>query len=217
MDYSKIAVFRWLKKQYHKSIPDQHIKKAPGGNYIFVHVNKTGGTSILKALKHPKKLHYTAREIQEKIGQENWRKSLSFAFVRNPYDRVVSQYKYRIKTNQNALSERTIDFNQWVKKVYGPHPDPFYRDTERMFITQKQWLTNAKGQICVDYIGRFENLVEDFTVIANKIKPGAKLEHRNQTSRKKPYQDYYDLETQEIITNYFSEDFEAFDYNIEKI
>ena len=78
--------------------------------YCFVAVPKPGTTAITKQLrKDPSALrgrvvvrdkevfvnkHATAREIVNVIGQIRWENLYLFAFVRNPWDRVVSAYFY---------------------------------------------------------------------------------------------------------------------------
>ena len=60
-------------------------------NYIFIHINKTGGTSIERALGG-KFQHKTAREKIAELGEAVWQAKFTFAFVRNPWDKMVSQY-----------------------------------------------------------------------------------------------------------------------------
>ena len=99
--------------------------------FIFVHVNKTAGTSITEALAprlqwndivlgatpigqaldQPFKdrfnlyKHSTAREIRDVVGAEVWSDSTTFAVVRDPVDRTVSLYRYlkRIETAASPL------------------------------------------------------------------------------------------------------------------
>jgi len=61
-------------------------------NYVFIHINKTGGMGIVKALSLKKKQHFTALEYKNHLGILRWNKSFKFSIVRNPWDKVVSQY-----------------------------------------------------------------------------------------------------------------------------
>lgn len=88
--------------------------------FIFVHVLKTGGTTVCAALepflrwndlilggtafgerlngpyreRFGLRKHSTAREIRAVVGDETWTRYFTFAFVRHPYARTVSFYAW---------------------------------------------------------------------------------------------------------------------------
>ena len=180
---------------------------------IFVHINKTGGSSIEKALKLPFQ-HRTALEILGLIGEKRWNSRFSFAFVRNPWDKVASHYHYRVKTNQTLLKDRPIPFKEWVQLTYGEQALPYY-DNPKMFMPQVDWVANAEGRILVNYIGRFENLHADFRHVCDQIGWQAELPHLKQSERSS-YQRYYDDETASVVGKWFKKDIAAFGYRFEK-
>ena len=193
-----------------------HIKPSPlrqgsNGPYIFVHINKTAGTSIGNAIGLPVKHHQTAREVIARIGRDKWDTAYKFTLVRNPWDKVVSHYEYRRKRNKTEVATRGISFSGWVKKTYGPEKDPFYYNNPKAFQPQVEWLKNDKGKIDIDFIGKFETITEDFDQIKNVIGLEAELPHLN-ASKREGYQSYYDAETREIVAQWFREDIEAFGY-----
>ena len=66
---------------------------------IFVHITRTGGTSIEVALAgqdwwqiSPQTKHLSARQIRIQVGEEKWSDYFKFSIVRNPWDRVVSMF-----------------------------------------------------------------------------------------------------------------------------
>lgn len=193
-----------------------HMKPSPlregrNGPFIFIHINKTAGTSIGNAIGLPVKHHQTAREVIAKVGRVNWDKAYKFTLVRNPWDKVVSHYEYRRKKNKTDISAREITFAEWVKKTYGPEKDPYYYDNEKAFQPQVEWLKDDEGKISIDFIGKFESINEDFEQIKKVIGLDAELPHLN-ASKRVAYQTYYDEETREIVAQWFHEDIEVFGY-----
>ena len=81
------------------------------GDVEFIHINKTGGSSIEKALGLPFS-HQTASMRVARLGTEEWNRRYSFTFVRNPWDRLVSQYHYR---KSRGRLRRDIDFPAWIR------------------------------------------------------------------------------------------------------
>ena len=168
--------------------------------------------SIEKALGFAEKQHFTAIESLQMIGAEKWEKVFKFSIVRNPWDKVVSHYFHRIKTNQTGLGDYPINFKEWVKLTYGEQ-NPKYYDDPKYFMPQFDWLTDDKGEIMVDFIGRFEKLENDFQLICKRIDVKADLPFEN-NSEHKEYQYYYDDETKEIVRRWFRKDIETFKYEV---
>ena len=125
----------------------------------FVHVPRTGGTTILTHLsKHdarfsPENIHRTA-EQKKAIGSAQRK---MFAVVRNPFDRILSIWRYEIKravetkaVQPSELSSYT-DFDHWLVNRYCS------MDWNRAFMSLPQWywVGNDSGLI-VDEVFRYE-------------------------------------------------------------
>jgi len=81
-----------------------------------------------------------------------------------------------------------------------------------MYAPQIDFLLNKDGVLCIDFIGKFENLKYDFEKICRIIgRDGLKLKHYKKNKRKK-YQDYYDEETFNIVTKMYKKDLLEFGY-----
>lgn len=182
--------------------------------FIFVHITKTGGTSIDIALRkytENTKTHQSILEMKEEVAKNfELNNYFKFCFVRNPWDKMVSQYFYIKKktTYGKSFEDFIIDFkstpNDWNfnKKNFPVRYQP----------VQKKWICGDKGEILMDFIGRFENLQEDFGTICDKIDlPKLELPHINSTNHGH-YSEYYNKETREIVSQKFSEDIECFGY-----
>ncbi len=81
------------------------------------------------------------------------------------------------------------------------------------FRPQVEFLKGQTGKIELDFIGRFENLQEDFNHVRNHLGLSDELLFINKTKTKREhYKTYYSDELREIAATVYKEDIEAFDY-----
>ncbi len=193
-----------------RPLPGFYREFANGSSVAFVHINKTGGTSIAQALGLPAKCHQTVREMQAKLSESRWSRAFKFAFVRNPWDRAVSLFEYRVQSNQMGLGTSPLPFDQWLRRVFVDR-DAHYHDQPKMLQTQCEWMKDDSGQLPLDFIGRFEDFAAQFAVVAQELGFPMELPHLNRT-RRGHYQRYYSPESVEIIADYFAEDIGRFGY-----
>jgi len=187
------------------------LRQGPNGPYIFIHINKTAGTSIGRAIGLPIKDHLTAKEVIAKIGKDKWAGAYKFTLVRNPWDKVVSLYEYRRKKDKTGIATRNVSFSDWVRKTHVPNPDVHYYNNPKSFQPQVEWLKDNDGEISIDFVGKFESIDEGFNHIKTTIGLDAELPHLN-ASRRTDYRSYYDDETRELVARWYSEDIERFGY-----
>ena len=179
--------------------------------FIFVHINKTGGTSVGNAIGLSVKNHQTTKEIIKKIGRDQWDSAYKFTFVRNPWDRMVSLYEYRLRKNKTHLAQHGLGFEQWLNKTIGNEQDLFYYNSTKSFQPQVEWLKDQQGEISIDFIGRFERLSADFDRVCKTLGLETHLPHLNASSHA-PYQTYYGDESRAVVARWFHEDIQRFDY-----
>ncbi|OHB78464.1 MAG: hypothetical protein A2W31_00060 [Planctomycetes bacterium RBG_16_64_10] len=177
--------------------------------YTFVHINKTGGSSIESALGLPFR-HMTAREMQALVGPQRWQRRFTFTVVRNPWAKVVSHYGYRLKRDKLCRDGDRLGFADWVRLAYGQN-DPRYYDVPKMFMPQVDWITDDHGAMLVDFVGRFEDLEGSFAEICRRLGVVATLPHLKRTDHG-PYQEYYTPEARGIVARWFARDIEQFGY-----
>ncbi|WP_435577586.1 sulfotransferase family 2 domain-containing protein [Gilvibacter sp.] len=181
-----------------------------GDKPVFIHINKTAGSSIAQSLGITAG-HYTLHEL-ELAYQQRFKKLLPlevpvYTVIRNPFDKVVSQYSYRKQTDQNNLATKPLSFRDWVEAVYD-RKDPAYRDRELMFIPQTEWLRSERLKQ-VKYI-HFEQLHEQVQPLLKKY--GKQDLAWKKRSDHAPYRTYYDQHTQAIIEREFASDLKTFNY-----
>ncbi len=163
-------------------------------NILYVHIPKTGGVSIEKALNGRVGDHRDVKRYLKELGEEQFNKYFSFAFVRNPWDKMVSNYFYDKKGGIHGNGKNPtfqtgkLSFLEWVKRIESIKPSK-----RRTYTHQVDWLKNNSGDICVDYIGRFENFESDWVKICKKVGMDVKLPHHNKTTRDLNYRIYYKL------------------------
>ena len=190
----------------------RRLKQRYVDKFYFIHISKTAGTSITRALNIPFE-HLTSEEKKQEVGQCEWSRRYTFAVVRNPWDRAVSEYHYRIKTGQEGMDHLNLSFKSWLRLVYvEKHPD-FYT-SEKFFMPQAEWVTDERGKLQVDRILRFEDLENEFKELCRDLAEKAHLPKVNMTKRSH-YQDYYDDETIEIIRDTMAQDIDLFGYEFE--
>ena len=190
--------------------PYPPLYKGPKCRFIFIRMHKVGGTSLSHVFGTSKD-HYTSKEAIARIGKFNWNRHFKFAFVRNPFAKVVSAYNYFSEQNRYDMGVNPISFEDWVKKTYGPDKDPKYYFSERWFQSQSDWLKDDKGVISIDVIGKCENLSEDCRKITEIVGIDAPVPHLNK-SKKTDYRRYYNETTYNIVKDWHREDMERFAY-----
>jgi len=176
--------------------------------FIFIHINKCGGTTIDELFTGEFQGHTKAFEYK-KLNPNEFDNYFSFTFVRNPWDRVVSFYHYQIKRGWDFYPfDETIPFKKFVKNWLKQMPAQTSLNTHPCY----DWISDKDDNLLVDFIGRFENFQEDFNVVCDKIGiPHQKLPHKNK-SKHKHYTEYYDDETKQIVAEKYAKDIEYFGY-----
>ncbi len=180
--------------------------------FIFVHVPKTAGSSIIKALANYSSApinfeangnalledkHITAAQLRQKMGS-GWDQYFSFAVVRNPWDRVVSNFCYLDKINHPRLRGAKTP-SEWVR-------------SGNLWCYPASYYLLINGQVGVNRVIRYENLGKDFRKVCKKIGIKAAKLPRYNSSPHKHFTEYYDDESREIVADIFKQDIVLFKY-----
>lgn len=214
------------------------IRNINSKNVLFVHIPKNAGTSIgpligFNERKHfsldengnPTKenientkgtlRHWDSKTIVKEIGLKKWESSYKFAFVRNPWERMFSWYSYKTKINHHLMRDEPIEFNDWIEAVFGDNPSEKYMHSKRMYQSQFDWLSLDGESIAVDFVGRVENINEDFKTLAEVLGIKEKLKHSNR-SDKGNYTEIYNRKSIDLIEKHFKKDIEYWGYGYGK-
>ena len=187
------------------------IKKGSKRDFVFIHIPKTGGTSIVSIFGEAFQKHNTSKEVIDQIGKERWNEAYKFSVVRNPWDRIHSWYKFRVKHDQQKMRSKPISFKDWVACTLGEPKDLYYYYRPKTFMQQMDWIENDEGRIDMDRIIRFENLQADFDLVANDVGIRSQLPHINKTTETN-YRDFYDEKTKQLVADWHQKDIQYFGY-----
>tara|TARA_Y100001954_G_C15718395_1_gene556910 strand:- start:367 stop:942 length:576 start_codon:yes stop_codon:yes gene_type:complete len=181
--------------------------------FIYLANGKTGSTSIYSILskynecRHKK--HSTLEEVDFNISRY-----YTFCFVRNPWDRMTSIYnQWRKPVNlKNQARKHCYEiasgsFTEFIKSM---------RDEDWKSIAQKNYyLFDNK---IISNVGKFENLNQDYSRICEAIgiEPEEIPKLNINSSKSKPYQNYYDEQTISIVAKHSLTDIELFEYKFEQ-
>ena len=152
---------------------------------VFVHNPRTGGMSMISALgypttKSPNRLtHAFSDEMIALCFQKTWSNFTSFAFVRDPWERIYSIYKYQKSLPYanlfgNSISNRMAndyDFSEWItvnRRVR--------RATSNWFgVPQVRWTRAVK------HVFKFEELGEAVDQLESLLGRSLDVDRKNST------------------------------------
>lgn len=191
---------------------------------IFVHVPKCAGVSVCKTLfGNLGGAHTTIYSYQLVFSSQEFHRYFKFSFVRNPWDRVFSAYRF-LKKGGMTEEDRT-----WAAdnlSSYGCFREFVTQWLNRSniwnywhFVPQSHYLCLPyRRGLAVDFVGLFENLNEDFRIVAKRLSlgPDIALKHENATSHARAnYLDHYDDETRDIVADVYRRDIELLGYTFD--
>ena len=223
-----------------------HIPKNAGQSIEHVFLNRLGLTWETRAplllryngrpeLGPPRLAHLRAEEYvrYKYLPQEMYDEYFKFAFVRNPWSRMVSFYKI------SRYSHR-LEFKQFLTGVF---KNKFWYEKRWFMGPQTDFIYSGDDSLLVDFVGRFEQLQNDFNQVCDRIGlPHTEIPHVNLAENTKPnpsrepkklakyllylatkrkiptfkrYQDYYDRESKELVAELYNRDIELLGYDFE--
>ncbi|MGV6829447.1 MAG: sulfotransferase family 2 domain-containing protein [Flavobacteriales bacterium] len=221
-----------------------HIPKAAGQtieNFLLKSLNCTrelnGNDFLLKKNENPKLgperlAHLTAKEYIQLnyLSINEFNEYYKFSFVRNPWSRMVSFYKF-------MGYSRFISFPVFIKQYL-----PYCLEKQNWFFKpQTEFIFDDNDQLLIDFVGKLENLNNDFSIIADQLNLEFKKLPKNNSSTKQnflsqkslklvkqhpslvkyllkqnkthsTYQEYYDKESKKIVDKYYAKDIDLLDY-----
>lgn len=198
--------------------------------FVFVHVSKAAGSSIVRllgdhALPRPApglnsllrlldlprdyhrfrfSQHGSLQDVERHMPPDVFDVYFKFAFVRNPFDRLVSEYNALLHKPYNRRHERVkrMGFSGYLR-----HEAP------RIVVPQVELVTRRDGRVGLDFVGRFEHFDRDLAQVCSRLGlplPAA-IPHTNRF-RHDDYRSFYTDTDIEVATRHYGADLEMFGY-----
>jgi len=178
--------------------------------FVFIHIPKTAGTTICSSwegslLKEVCKktgvlggTHKTITQIRKAYPETKY--YLSFSVIRNPFSRFVSMFHFKQLNPRKPEQYST----EW--------PD---KEAEGLY-SQLYWITNANGEIIVNKLLRYENLLLELKETFEGLElpePRFVMPHFRQTGSIDDYKCYYDVAMKSLVSFIYREDLKMFNYS----
>ncbi|MEW6745221.1 MAG: sulfotransferase family 2 domain-containing protein [Planctomycetota bacterium] len=198
--------------------------------FVFVSIPRTGSTSVRNCLKpysdifscgdrfSPYYHHIWARDLKHHFQEQAWEwdSFFKFAFVRNPWDRLVSLYhfgkpdrKLRYTWDLARWDPSTaLSFEDWIIALAQARQKP-------RFLRQVDQITDANGMLLLDFVGRLENINRDAKKVFERIGIREEVPVVNRTEHRH-YSEYYTGRALSLVQEFCRTDIEMFGYRFEK-
>ena len=154
--------------------------------------------------------HLHASQIKLEVGPDIFGEYYKFTFVRNPWDRVISQF---------VTMQRRPDLRQFI----GMRDDASLAEYLELIQTRKhvQWepqynfVHSEAGDLMVDFVGRLENFEADLRNILAVIGIRADFTPHTNRSKRTHYKRYYSRETRERVSEIYQIDIDWLGHRFE--
>ena len=189
-------------------------------------------TASLAPIEETEK-HETIRKIRDNTPHNCFKDYFKVAFVRNPWDWLVSYYSY-FQTNDISKKSvlvngrfqrgtnrfRDISFKQFLSTVEQRSEEYNINDDLSQLVyplqPQCKYLIDDSGKIIVDFVGRYENLNNDWATLVDKLginNPSRPMGlQRLNSTPDKDYRTYYEPNDIERVYKIYKKDVELFGY-----
>lgn len=182
---------------------------------IFTHIPKAAGMSIGSSL-YDYEVGHIPIIVYKKILENKFDNYFKFTFARHPLDRFVSAYEF-LKQGGMKAYKNDLKFKQNVIDKY-ENIDDFIENwiNEKNiyqyihFIPQNYFICDEYGNNLMDFVGKLENIANDYQYVCNKLNIKNNLKFINKTN-KNNNNGLSDSSKNKILAIY-KKDFELLDY-----
>jgi hypothetical protein len=192
---------------------------------LFVHIPRAAGTSLNHALYGRFMGHPTAAEIHH-WGSRALDALPSFAITRNPWERLVSAYRFAkrgggaggafeagiLQPDRYQVAEFE-SFQRFVEEWLLRHKEA---NLDGIFQPQWTFVIGEDGQILVDHIGHLNDLEPTLDFVEGALGYRLQIPDGNRSGERMDFRQFYTPELVELVGNFYARDVEAFGYSFDR-
>lgn len=188
------------------------------GGIVFVHIPKTGGTSVVEALNERiwSTGHNSMLYVKEKWPERYDALAHSFSIIRNPWDRMVAYYLMSMWPSPVYLNrrpfvgpgqERKDRFQLWLNRGMPNQPGKSVKTAQSM-------LCDKQGRLLVKEVHEFKQLPRVIVDYCKILGITERVPHSNRRDypARGAYQTYYTDLSREIVAEWGAWEIERFGY-----
>ncbi len=201
--------------------------------FIFVHVRKAAGTTLRTVLqphalpyRHSRwrrlishagllrdyrryafRPHEPLSTAQRIMPEQIYSSLFKFAFVRNPWERLVSEYHYILDNpahHRHHRVSRLGDFESFI-----------HYQAAREDAHQFRQLCHLDGEPGLDFTGRVESFEHDWQRVAERLGLDQALPERLNQGPRVDYRDLYTDRSRGMVAQLWQRDIELFEYQFD--
>lgn len=201
--------------------------------FVFVHVRKTAGSSVRRLLapyalptppgpwrkalsraglrrhyhRHVFRAHAPIRTARDLMPADLFRAYFKFAIVRNPWERLVSEYEYLLRIPSHGRHRRVKKLGSFAAFVQFQIARP----------TSFQWhaLSDERGDLLVDRVYRHDRLQDEFPELCRRLGVPIEALPRLNVAPERDWRGYYDAALAATVAEHWRREIEHFEFRFE--
>ena len=151
--------------------------------------------------------HDNILAAKSRMPADKFERYFKFAFIRNPWERLVSEYEFLLSRNKHGRHKRVKELDNFSEFIQMQIP--------RRDAYQLNMLCDHKGRVLMDFLGKLENLEQDWHRVCGQLGIEYQALPRKNVIERKPYQAYDDMDSIQVVAKHWGREIELFEYSYE--